>query len=125
RTAERAASSSGAALAFAVRAAAPGSASAGTAGALVLTGHVRLAGEQCQQLLFRDDAVLVRVGAIEEAVQPRVGQFVLGELAILVRVKDHELGDEIVGGDRPRAALVAASTALALTAGRLGRGVRR
>src|SRR5439155_6587624 len=100
RAAERAATSPGAALAFPVGAATAGPSSAGTAGALVLTGHVRLAGEQRQQLLFRDDAVLIRVGAIEEAVQPRVGQFVLGELAILVRVEGHELGNEIVGGDR-------------------------
>src|SRR5207248_4977631 len=110
---------------FPVGAASPRSSSAGTAGALVLTGDLRLAGKQRQQLLFRDDAVLIRVGAIEEAVQPRVGQFVLGELAVLVRVKDHELGDEIVGGDRlAGAALVAATAALAFAARWLSGGVR-
>jgi len=57
-----------------------------------------LIGRQGHELLLRDDAVLVGIGAVEETTHPRVGDLAPGELAILVLVEFHHATDKISAG---------------------------
>jgi hypothetical protein len=50
------------------------------------------------ELVFRDDSVVVRVGAVERSFHPRVGDLVAGQFAILVLVEDHHARDQRVHG---------------------------
>jgi hypothetical protein len=51
---------------------------------------------ESDKFLARDDAVLVRIGSLEEPQQAGVGDLVVGEFAILVFVEGHHFGDEAV-----------------------------